>query len=51
MEQEKMNLLKGMIQTDADKKLVQLVEDATNLTSSDICTLLEVAHSLPRIIK
>lgn len=47
MEQEKMNLLKGMIQTDADKKLVQLVEDATNLTSSDICTLLEVAHSLP----
>lgn len=47
MEQEKINLLKGMIKSNADKKLVQLVEEATDLTAGDICTLLEVAHSLP----
>ena len=36
-----------MIQNDTDKKMVQLVEAATDLSCGDICTLLEVAHSLP----
>ena len=47
MEQKKNKLLSDMIQNDTDKKMVQLVEAATDLSCGDICTLLEVAHSLP----
>lgn len=47
MEQKKNKLLDDLIQNDADRKLVQLVQEATDLTSEDICTLLEVTHSLP----
>ncbi len=47
MEQTKNKLLSEMIQNEADKKLVQLVEENTDLVSSDICTLLEVTHALP----
>ena len=46
-EQKKNKLLSDMIQNDTDKKMVQLVEAATDLSCGDICTLLEVAHSLP----
>ena len=49
MEQKKNKLLSDMIQNDTDKKMVQLVEAATDLSCGDICTLLEVAHSLSLI--
>lgn len=47
MEQKKNKLLNDMIQNDTDRKMVQLVEEATDLSCGDICILLEVAHSLP----
>ena len=47
MEQKKNKLLADMIQNDTDRKMVQLIEEATDLSCGDICTLLEVAHSLP----
>ena len=40
MEQKKNKLLSDMIQNDTDKKMVQLVEDATDLSCCDISTLL-----------
>ena len=38
MEQKKNKLLSDMIQNDTDKKMVQLVEAATDLSCGDICT-------------
>ena len=43
MEQKKNKLLSDMIQNDTDKKMVQLVEAATDLSCGDICTLLELS--------
>ena len=48
MEQKKNKLLNDMIQNDTDRKMVQLVEEATDLSCGDICILLEVAHSFCR---
>ncbi|MFR7550814.1 MAG: hypothetical protein ACLUV8_13645 [Clostridium sp.] len=45
MEQKKNKLLNDMIQNDTDRKMVQLVEEATDLSCGDICILLE-KHSL-----